>query len=57
MKELAGDLLIICGPAALFYWTLEDPVVSGVWVVVGVVIRWYQRRRNRPPYNGGSAGS
>jgi hypothetical protein len=53
MKELAGDILIICGPAAFVQWAFGDPWLSGLWVVVGVTIQWYRRRWFRPPYNNG----
>jgi hypothetical protein len=43
MKELAADILIVCGPAAVAWWLLGDPWLSGLWIIVGLTVRWYQR--------------
>jgi hypothetical protein len=50
MRELAGDVLTVIGPAALAYWAFGDPLLAGLWAVVGLTIRWYRRRWNKPPY-------
>jgi hypothetical protein len=50
MRELAGDILVICGPASLIHWAFGDPFLSGLWIGVGIVTQWYRRHRPKPPY-------
>jgi hypothetical protein len=48
MRELAGDILVICGPAGLVHWAFGDPFLSGLWIGVGIVTQWYRRHRPKP---------
>jgi hypothetical protein len=50
MMELATDIAIVVGPAGVVYYLIGDPWVSALWIIVGVSIRWYQRRLQEPPY-------
>jgi hypothetical protein len=50
MRELAGDILVICGPAGLVHWAFGDPFLSCLWIGVGIVTQWYRRHRHKPPY-------
>jgi hypothetical protein len=55
MMELAGDILVVVGPAAVAYYLISDPWISATWSIVGLTIRWYRRRRRRPPYRNGDS--
>jgi hypothetical protein len=54
VMELLGDVVVVCGPAGPVFWAFRDPWLSGLWIVVGLTVRWYQRHWARPPYNGDS---
>jgi hypothetical protein len=53
MMELAADILVVVGPAAVAYYLIGDPWISATWSIVGLTVRWYQRRWRRPPYRNG----
>jgi hypothetical protein len=55
MMELAGDILVVVGPAAVAYYLIGDPWISVTWSIVGLTIRWHQRRSRRPPYRNGDS--
>jgi hypothetical protein len=55
MMELAGDILVVLGPAAVAYYLIGDPWISATWTIVGLTIRWYRRRWPRPPYRNGDS--
>jgi hypothetical protein len=46
VKELAGDLITVIGPAAVAWWLFHDPYIAGVWVAVGISVRWAKRKRH-----------
>jgi hypothetical protein len=50
VKELAGDILAVCCPSGFVHWLFGDPWVTFTWVVAGLVLRWYQRHWQKPPY-------
>jgi hypothetical protein len=52
MIELAADILVVIGPAAVVYYLVGDPWISVTWSIVGLTARWYQRRWQKPPYGG-----
>jgi hypothetical protein len=56
MKELAADIAIVIGPASIVYYLFGDPWISAVWAIVGLTVRWYQRRWQQPPYGGDEGG-
>jgi hypothetical protein len=43
MRELAGDIVTVIGPAAVAYWLLGDPWIAGLFALIGLTIRWYRR--------------
>jgi hypothetical protein len=56
MKELATDIAIVIGPAAVVYYLIGDPWVAVLWSIVGLSIRWYQRHWQLPPYSDSDEG-
>jgi hypothetical protein len=50
MIELAGDLVTTLVPYGFVFATFHDPWIAGLWIAVGVTIRWYRRHWDKPPF-------